>query len=635
MKKTIKLFILLLSSFVIVAADNEFKEKENALLKVELVEQIKIKNTKNIKARFISVKDKAIELGIQDIYINGNITYKKNGNYQDLNFMWTTLEDVKLNKSNYATLDGVFKSSLTTNENIIHPPQEIIIEVDKAVLMKAINKLNEKNQPVATKVSLDDTSVAALKDGGYKQDSSNSSNNSNASALPQVDKLTNEKTEASVVNSCAVRYDIANLKAYKQERTDTVDSKGTVIKTGTCRDTNSTYQLEKKYGAPCTPLVDQSKEVVYQAYRVVNSENTAEIAQDCKHDLKENTIAIEDTTSGCGIEHDINAGKSYQKSQKYYDLDGTKYNVTSCAKNNTEYIHTKQVCNYNVNLESGVAIPQVKITANVNGSTMLVQECTTDSSINLTMFEQECQGNDRYDHDLAAAVSYLKKAKYVKDPFTNQNAKVNNCQRSATTFQHQQVSTGCDPVYDDSNLAMRQPVKKIFADGANTVEVASCQGGTDVNYVYINEIWKLESKSQAKNVYYFRSETNPTARCSGSGQGFIIQNNTNPTPARIYFIDDTTISSNSKIASSISTITCPGGGRGEEMIGHKYASSRKSYIDPMPAGLNKLNFDNAGIGITHLGVYAQATYKKYRRYKRADNTEYLQDLNQTKTELAP
>lgn len=498
--------VFFISSFSFAVVEENQQEK--TLLKAQIMEIIKVGETKNIQARFTDLKDKALEIGVDNIFINGKIFYTPNGNYQNLKFNWESLENNNnLSKTNYAGLKQNFHSNITTNEEKLLPPTEITLEVDEDILMSAIKTLMEKNNK-KNEVKLDEEQVEEIAKQPNQAQGFASSNNSN---LPTADFNAQQKedVEVSIVEKeCPVRYDVDLLRAFEQKSINKVDSNGNTLDVGPCLDSGTTYDLKKTYGSPCSPLIGESK--VFQSYRitgVVAGED--KIIRDCQVDLEENSIAIQTTTDSCNYEHHLDLGLSYQTQRKFYELNGEIINISQCESNKKPYQHTQEVCSYDLEIADGFAVPQVKTYITLDdGSQSIVKNCTT-SNEQLAVIEKECTGSDRYYHDFNASTSYLQKEKWVKNPYDNNNeVKVNSCDISETTFTHLQKADNCARTFEDHNLLTRQSVKTYIDDSSQNpseIFISECSNGYfDIPYTISTVTLSADGNTKTRN--YIRQD---------------------------------------------------------------------------------------------------------------------------------
>ena len=507
-KATIISLLITGNSYAQDASDNSNEDDKITKIKVQTIAPITINKTKHINAKFLDLKDSAIEQGIDDIFIIGKIKYQTNINngWTTININWIGLENSKLNTKKYIKLEKPAVSKLLTDDKKIDPLQEITIKVDKDILMAGISTMQQEKQEKET-VKLDDKTIKSLTE---KQNSTTLAGSNKTttpiSTLPDSQLNATEVTTSQVTKECSIRYDIENSQAYQQQRLDTVDSNGNTTVVGTCLDTGESYTLIKRYGSPCRVLADPVQDIIYQSYRVISTiNNTEQIIRDCQVDYASNTIAVITTTDQCTPIHDLAIAISHETSRKYYLLDGANVHLTNCTVNGTTYTHEKSVCSYDLQVSDSFAIPQVKtyITLSDN-SELTVQNCTTESSTQLPIVYKECTGSQRYSHDFSSQISYLNKEKWVQNPYDNNNlVKINDCQISATTFTHLETTTGCTPIYEDHNLLTNQRYKTYIEDGTATIYLDTICGNS-YQIPYTPATITLSNNGDTKTKQYIR-----------------------------------------------------------------------------------------------------------------------------------
>ena len=500
--------ILLLLTFALVT--NIYAELKNnkTTLKVELTNVLQINQTKEIKAKFTDLADEARAIGIKNIYLTGKISYKKNGNYSNLDIIWSGLENNSgLSKINQVVLSESFYSKLTTDDQQILPPQNISVKVDKDILMQAVNALNEKNRFKAPAIKLDKKTIAALK---TKDGNSSGVGNANQQELPQLNKVAEEKDETVNITevACPIRYSIDDLKAYEQKSINTVDSNGNTLSVGACLDSGVSYKLSKTYGAPCTPLVSANK--VYQSYRITGVvAGDDKIIRDCQIDLVENTIPVQTTTDQCNYEHHLDLNLSYQTERKFYKLNDEIVNISQCESNKKVYQHKEVVCSYDLEVSPGFAVPQTKLYITLDdGTESIVRGCMAHST-QIPLIKKDCVGAERYSHDFNASISYLEQETWIENPFdSNKEVKLNGCQISATTYPHLQQASNCARSFEDHNLLTRQAMKTYIDDSTQTpseIFISECSNGfNDIPYA-IGAV-TLSNDGNTKTRNYTRSD---------------------------------------------------------------------------------------------------------------------------------
>lgn len=461
----------------------EDKGKKATFLKALTTLPINVNKTKTIQATFSSLNKQGINAGLNNIVINGTLSYKKAGNYQKVFIQWHGVENnLKKPKAiNKADFSKKFRSELTTDEQQIGTPQEVTVEVDEKSFMQAVNKLN-KGLTLAQVEKLTANNSTKSNPAGLDTNSgrgSFSSSNGVKSQLPILGDAADAGGTAT--EQCDYRYDIANMRAHEQQRTNQVNSTGVVTEQGACSDTTKTVDLVKTYGEPCTPFISTDK--VYQSYRITGIiEGEDKIIKSCQADLS-NEIPITTTETGCNTSDNINTRVSTATSRRYYMLNGSEVEVQQClpSTNPKTFAIQEAVCSYGAISVSGYSIPQTKLYyTNDLGVEVSVRGCQASPTQQFTTNKIDCTGSERYEHDMTSSTSYLMQKTFVVDTISGTEEQINACQRSSSQFAHQAQS--CPTIHDDDNLRLLRPKRAYFndttlADSESKVYLAPCDEG--------------------------------------------------------------------------------------------------------------------------------------------------------------
>jgi len=474
---------------LVIQADlvKEDKGKKATFLKAITTLPITINKTKKVQAKLSSLNKAGMTAGLNNIVINGTLSYKKAGNYQKVFIKWHSVENniKKPNLINKAEFSKKFRSELTTDEQQIGTPQEVTIEVDEQSFMQAVNQLNkgltlaqvEKLTAKTNSNTNTKSNRAALNTNSGR--GSLSSSNGVKSQLPKLGDTADAGGTAT--EQCDYRYDIENMRAHEQQRTNQVSSTGVVIEQGACLDTTNTFDLVKTYGVPCTPFISTDK--VYQSYRITGIiEGEDKIIQSCQADL-DNEITITKTSQGCSTSDNINTRISTATYRKYYRLNSSEVEVQQCLpdENSQTFPIQEAVCSYGVISANGYSIPQTKLYyTNDLGVDVSVRGCQASPTQQFTTKKVDCTGLERYEHDMTSSTSYLMQKTFVIDTISGTEEQVNSCQRSSSQFAHQAES--CSTIHDDANLELLRPKRAYFidttlADTGSKVYFTPCDDG--------------------------------------------------------------------------------------------------------------------------------------------------------------
>ncbi|MBW5290477.1 MAG: hypothetical protein Rsou_0546 [Candidatus Ruthia sp. Asou_11_S2] len=444
----------------------EDKGKKATFLKALITLPINVNQTKKVQAKFSSLNKQGITT-LNNIVINGTLSYKKAGNYQKVFIKWHGVENnIKKPKAiNKAEFSKKFRSELTTDEQQIGTPQEVTIEVDKKSFMQAVNKLNKglmftKAETLTAKTNSNTKSNRT----GLNTNAGRGSFSSSNGVKSQLPKLGDAADAGgTAIEQCDYRYDIGSMMAHEQQRTNQVNSTGVVTEQGACLDTTKTFDLVKAYGAPCTPFISTDK--VYQSYRITGIvEGEDKIIKSCQADLS-NEIIITTTETGCNTSDNINTRVSTATSRRYYMLNGSEVEVQQClpGTNPKTFAIQEAVCSYGVVSVNGYSIPQTKLYyINDLGVDVSVRGCQVSPTQQFTTHKIDCTGSERYEHDSASSTSYLMQKTFVVDTISGTEEQINACQRSSSSFAHQAQS--CPTIHDDDNLRLLRPKRSYFND---------------------------------------------------------------------------------------------------------------------------------------------------------------------------
>lgn len=456
---------------LVIQADlvKEDKGKKATFLKALTTKPITVNKTKKVQATFSSLNKQGIT-ALNNIVINGTLSYKKAGNYQKVFIQWHSVENnlKKPNLINKADFSKKFRSELTTDEQQIGAPQEVTVEVDEQSFMQAVNQLNKglmlKAETLTTKTNANTNPNTKSNRAGLNTNRGRGSLSSSNGVKSQLPKLGNTADAGgSAIEQCDYRYDIETMTAHEQQRINQVNSTGVITEQGTCLDTSKTFDLVKTYGVPCTPFISTDK--VYQSYRITGViDGEDKIIKSCQADLS-NEIKITKTSQGCNTSDNINTRISTATYRKYYMLNGSEVEVQQCLpdENSQTFAIQEAVCSYGTTSINGYVIPETKLYyTNDLGVEVSVRGCQASSTEQFTTNKVDCTGTERYEHDEQASTSYLMQKTFVKDTLSGTQEQINSCQRSSSQFAHQAES--CSTIHDDANLRLLRPKSAYFID---------------------------------------------------------------------------------------------------------------------------------------------------------------------------
>lgn len=505
----------------------EDKGKKATFLKALTTKPITVNKTKKVQAKFSSLNKQGIT-ALNNIVINGTLSYKKAGNYQKVFIQWHSVENnIKKPKAiNKAEFSKKFRSELTTDEQQIGAPQEVTVEVDEKSFMQAVNQLNKglmvaKAEKLTAKTNNSNTKSNRTGLNTNSGRGSLSSSNGVKSQLPKLGDTADAGGTAT--EQCEYRYDIETMRAHEQQRINQVNSTGVVIEQGACLDTTNTFDLVRTYGVPCTPFISTDK--VYQSYRITGViEGEDKIINSCQADL-DNEIKITKTSQGCNTSDNINTRISTATYRKYYRLNGSEVEVQQCLpdENSQTFAIQEAVCSYGVVSVNGYSIPQTKLYyTNDLGVEVSVRGCQASPTQQFTTKKVDCTDSERYEHDTASSTSYLMQKTFVIDTISGIEEEINSCQRSSSQFAHQAES--CSTIHDDDNLRLLRPKRAYFID----TTLADAQADTDTgSKVYlsscdegISDATPYVETTTATATTYTRGDGTSYGSCRASGGNY-------------------------------------------------------------------------------------------------------------------
>lgn len=413
---------------------------------------------------------------------------------------------------------------------------------DYNVLTDAIQQFLATEQPVR-EIGMKKLAVASQSgsDSDYNSSAGNTSKLSTLSSLRDSASSISSSTATGDVAipisvSCAPRVDYQLNKVFMQERT-TVDGK----ETQSCKDTSTSYDLEKDYKA-CPSRTDVSaKKIIYSfQYFYIDADGGRNVVDDCKEDPNK-TQSLKITTSYelCSDLVDIAARKAYsQYQQSYKDADGKDVITQSCSIDyDKSYTITEDFnsCSARHLFEDGYSISQSKLYYTKDSKQILVQDCqdtdnkyqhyTTNETCtpvvngsNVTIFQRKyitvsgvrqyitdcsplsssvtiqsenCTATP-YTHDFTAGQSFLNKNYFYRD-LSNNRVDVSTCVKSEVSYVHQEDTSVCTAENDDTNLKTWLYSKKyILVDGIKKYISDCTKVATPITYREVGYKWSQE-----------------------------------------------------------------------------------------------------------------------------------------------
>lgn len=349
----------------------------------------------------------------------------------------------------------------------------------------------------------------------------------------------------TTLEGCAPRIDMAQMAAIEQSR-PTRDG----IPEGECTDTLTRFPIEKSYSG-CDDIVnlpDMNAQPSFRHYYSDNGGRTVYIDSECQPDpdlifgLREDTDAcpvfpnhdlgaaqqqaqlvytsrtnqrevvrdcaptdvswpIQTTTENCNLRHDYQGGVSYLRDRSFYvDDNEVEVTIRSCADTVTTYDHVKidGVCDYIVNLEDNVAIPQHRLQITTPDGNFFISECTPDDSLGTPVLATVDGCDTQFFHYENQGQSYGAERYYHMNN-AGERVYVTSCQQSATTYLHQVEITGYR--YNDPQ-AYANPITALYINTpTGRVDVSGPtvrSGAAEIPYTFN----RTDHQARPTEVYY-------------------------------------------------------------------------------------------------------------------------------------
>ena len=289
--------------------------------------------------------------------------------------------------------------------------------------------------------------------------------------------------------SCGVRVDVAQMAAIAQEQTY-VNGKAE----GECSDTLTRYPLTQKYNT-CPAYVDTENLIVYEQFTLVYTDpNDGEVeAQGCTIN-EDNPLPVTETTEGCGISHDFDAGVSYQQSKLTYVDNGLVVTLQDCLNSETEYPHTITQDGCTPIVVDDTVTFQEKVTIEVDGIVSTILECQPNPDTTTTV-EVELCASPKYTHEFENDISYRNKSYYYMEEDTK--VYVSECIASDETYTHMQDTSACSASHDDVGKVTTMRARDyITEEDGSQLYIANCEDiSPTIPYVQTAERWAINSST--------------------------------------------------------------------------------------------------------------------------------------------
>ena len=533
-----------------------------AIAKDDIIEIKIIKDTPDsVEANIRNLSDSAKKMEIDKMSIIGR--KNKSDNITQVSWDKVMLKDKKID------LSSSFESKIILN-NKIEQGDTFKAKGDYKSLTDAIEQLLDKD--IITKSAI----VAKIKPQSQGQTSSDTSSNSgnNSSKLSTLSTLRNSAASIAsttatgevslpVTTSCAPRVDYQLNKVFLQERT-TVDGK----EAQGCKDTSTSFALQKDFQACPTSIDVSSKKIVYNfQYFYVDEDNGKNVIDNCKadtsrtqtlkitktyegctdfvnlssniaysqykqsyQDIDGKEILIQDCTvdseksyhitedyNGCTTRHLFDLGYSIAQSRFYYIKDLKEISVQDCQDTDKKYQHvvTADTCTPIVSNSQVTIFNRKYIT--VDGIKQYISECTPLNS-NVSIKSENCTSTP-FTHDFITGQSFQNKNYYYLD-LDNNRVEVSSCIKSETAYVQTDDTSVCSEENDDVNSQTYLYSKKyITVDGIKKYITDCNKVTTPIPYKEIGYKWNQEYNVASASISVANSGDNTYL---GSAQGEVV-----------------------------------------------------------------------------------------------------------------
>ena len=529
-----------------------------------LVEKVAILTRANVRTAVPELEARAVDLDLVEVPgISKNLT---KGVTAKAYARYVTVDGEKIGQ---VVLTGVEKDGRAESLNStafiaqfdmkaaeLDPAQPITVEGDKAEMRAALERLAEQQDTAAAaeEEKEDEKAGDPTRDA---QIGSNDAQNADAAGYQNPEPLAVAEADAPLVrivtDGCAIRVDTAQGFAIQQSRVETTEDGN--VSSSACEDSEVRYPLQRSYSV-CSDSVDlealkataqyvlfytdaggarqevtecvadedqvfdivedrescpvfldySSMQAVTQAALIYKNANNATVqVRGCEASGEVEAVALVETTDGCSIRHDFNAGRSYQQGRHTYELDGVTWQAGACADTGTEYAHEKvylsnagaKICSAIVDQNGGNVTMQYRVAITKDSLVEYITECKPDDTTTALISTTEgCTNPFTWNHDVSAGVSYgMERFFYM---FNGVKEYVTQCQQSETTYAHQVETAGWEP-HDDQLFAYQKSTVYIMAPSGryNVVTSEVVDGTPQMAYTFESD------GTQASGEYYY------------------------------------------------------------------------------------------------------------------------------------
>lgn len=471
------------------ASTNEESITQTVRVRVTEVEGIEL------KTQMVNLSVSAVQEGLGNLSLNGFMTEQVLPN--GATAMTIQLNEASLFNSdtgeiNTTTLEPSFNASVVPNPEI-QVSNQFDLEIDPVELLAAFQRLQPEAESLVDEDLIEEeeeNGQLADNQGTQQADTTNPTQDLGVSPNFQVDEAVSPNV---VTELCDPRIDLDQLAAIEQERTivDGVE--------GECTDTLTRYPLQQRFSA-CPVQVDLANLQAFQGFEYFYETETSGVivATSCQADTT-NPIPITETSNGCGIVHDFDAGLSVQQTQFVFNNNGVQEIAQSCQDSASTFNHqvTTNGCNPVITATDVTFAERVIIS--VNGVEQEIASCAPNLATTQSIQSEECLGGQRYTHDFVAGQSQLNETFFYFDE-NNNRVDLSTCQPGTTTFNHLLDQTNCTPNNDDVARETTFQSQTFIEDPVGTqVFLSGCEDELPaIPYSANGSVWRVNNTSTAQ-----------------------------------------------------------------------------------------------------------------------------------------
>lgn len=480
---------------------------ESAGLKVRLTDTLTLGESKEITGNVIGTTVNG--------ELVGKVSIEPAGKAKRINIQWHSLSQRERGQTTTIPLSSPLQSRFLVKSATVTPGTTVTVAGELAVIKDAVAKMDakiEQARAAGAKAAIQNNAPGNAS-GSFSRPGTNVGGSD--SVAPKVSDTAKGPT-ADVLTpkivACPDRIDKAAGYVFKQQKTDSVDSTGAVIKSTECSDIAPGYAIQKAYGGACITLVDTTNLVAYKGYREFATVDGKEVEVTTCTNETTAPFALTETSATCSVRNDLTKGVAIQQKKYYYTDNGTQVEATTCADSAEQYAiyQTTTTCSPIYDQANGLAFTQKRSAYDGPGGTAYVTDCAPVSTTGVAVSEENC-ANPKYEHDYTTGVSYVLTRKYYMDGASK--VYLSSCARSASaSYNHKHATTNCGVTNDDTLLKTTfNQNTYIETPDDGTVEIKPCEAGNVVAYVTLSSGWVPTSVSGTS------IEWNATADICGRG----------------------------------------------------------------------------------------------------------------------